>query len=401
MSSGTSYNWAYEQERERQRQAELRAELERLRVRQRQLRRLQVALATQGIRTASAEVAEVDAQAGSAQLSVAVTEARTSLDALESRLEEAVAQRTRERRTRWVATPVAAAELPPEPSLGTALAEERARTEAAVVATLARAAEELVATEATRCADDQLADLQRLAGSVGGLDPVRARRALIDIESRVASSIRRRRDSDRAEQIRIELLTLAGELPTEQRTALRRRIDGTPDTELAGLRDEVRAVVDRHHHRQARTEVTARVLAALREQGYELGEPFDDLLTDGPRVTVLTSVETPDYGVRLLLDPEHDRFQATTVRREGTSDTSRDQEVQQYLCKALDEIEADLATGGLSLHRVLRRPVQDRVATMPAHHWPATATSTSTTEVQQAEYERQRQAGRRAKGRTS
>ena len=358
-----------------------------------------MALATQGIRTASAEVAEVDTQAGSAQLSIAVTEARTSLDALESRLEEEVAQRTRERTARWMATPVAAVELPSEPSLGTALAEERARAEAAVGAPLARAAEELVAFEATRCADDQLADLRRRAERVGGLDPVRARRALVDIESRVASSIRRRRDSDHAEQTRIELLTLVGELPTEQRTALRRRIDGTPATELAGLRDEVRAVVERHHHRQARAEVTARVLAALRERGYELGEPFDDLLTDGPRVTVLTSTETPDHGVRLLLDPEHNRFQATTVRREGASDTSRDQEAQEGLCEALDEIEADLATGGLSLHRVLRRPVQDRVATMPAHHWPATAAST--TRAQQAEYQRQRQAGRRTKGRTS
>jgi len=403
LSSGTSYDWAYEQERERQRQAELRAELERLRVRQRQLRRLQVALATQGIRAASAEVAELDAQAGSAQLSIAVTEARTSLDALETRLEEAVAQRTQERAARWAATPAGAAELPPEPSLGAAVAEQRARADATVVAALARAAEELVATEATRCADDQLADLRLRAENVGGLDPVRARRALTDLESRVASSIRLRRDSDRAEQTRIELLTLAGELPPEQRTALRRRIGETPDTELADLRDEVRATVERHHHREARTEVTERVLAALREQGYELGEPFDDLLTDGPRVTVLTSAKTPDYGVRLLLDPENDRFQATTVRREGTTDTSHDQDVQQGLCDALDEIEADLATGGLRLHRVLRRPVQDKVATMPAHHWPATATSTgtSTTEAQKAEYERQRQAARRAKGRTS
>jgi len=403
VSSGSSYDWAYEQERERQRQAALRAELERLRVRQRQLRRFQVALATQGIRTAAAEVAELDAQAGSAQLSIAVTEARTGLDALETRLEEAVAQRTRERAARWAATPVAVAELPPQPSLRTAVAEERARADAAVVATLARAAEDLVATEATRCADDQLAELRQRAESVGGLDPARARRALTDLESRVAASIRLRQDTDRAEQIRVELLTLAGELPPEKRTALRRRIGDTPDTDLAALGDEVRTIVERHHHRQARAEVTERVLAALREQGYELGEPFDDLLTDGPRVTVLPSAKNPDYGVRLLLDPEHDRFHATTVRREGTTDAGRDQEVQQGLCDALDEIEADLATDGLRLHRVLRRPVQDRVATMPAHHWPATATSTtgSVTEAQKAEYERQRQAGLRAKGRNS
>ncbi|MFI7662862.1 hypothetical protein ACIBTW_28690 [Micromonospora parva] len=407
MSSGTSYDWAYARERERERQAELRAELERLRVRHRQLRRLQAALATQGIRAALAEVADVAADADSTQLGIAVTEARTSLDALEARLEGAVAQRSQERAARWAATPAVANDLPAEPSLVTALAEDRARVDRTAVAALARAAADLAETEAARCVDDERAELIRLAERVGELDAVRARRALTDLESRVAASIGRRRDLEQAEQTRVELLTLAGELPQEERTALRQRVARTPDGDLAGLGDEVRTVMAAHRRRQARVEVTEQVLAALGAQGYELGESFDDLLAGGRQVTLLTSAKTPDYGVRLTVDPERDRLMATTVRRDDADDGD-DQHAQQLVCDDLDLIEAELATGGLRLQKVLRRPVQPRVATMPARHWPAAVSSGQSAEAQRteelrqaAEYERQRRANQQAKGRTS
>ncbi|MFF0659120.1 hypothetical protein [Micromonospora tulbaghiae] len=406
MSSGTSYDWAYERERERERQAGLRAELERLRVRHRQLRRLQAALATQGIRAASAEVADVAADADSAQLSIAVTEARTSLDALEARLEGAVAQRTQERAARWAAAPAVADDLPVEPSLGAALAEERARADTTAVAALARAAAELVAMEAPRCAEGERVELARLAERVRGLDAIHARRALTDLESRVAASIRLRRDLEQAEQTRTELLILIGELPGEGRTALRERVADTPDAELAGLGDEVRAAVAAHRRREARAEVTEQVLAALRAQGYELGDSFDDLLAGGRQVTLLTSAKTPDYGVRLSVDPERDRFMATTVRRDDVDDDRGDQHAQQLVCADLDLIEAKLATGGLRLQTVLRRPVQPRVATMSAQHWQAAATPEASAERQRteqlrqaAEHARQRQANQQAKGR--
>jgi len=405
VSSGTSYDWVYEQERERQRQAELRAELERLRVRQRQLHRLRAALATQGIRAAAAEVAEPAATAVSAELSIAVTEARTSLDALESWMDDAVARRTQERAARWATAPAVAADLPPETSHSSTLAEERARSDAAAVGAPARAATELVETEGVRCVEDERAELVRRAERVRDLDPVHARRALTDLESRVAASIRRRRDGDRAEQTRIELITLAGELPGDQRAALRRRIGETPDAELAGLGDEVRAAAAAHHRRLARAAVTERVLAALRDQGYEVGESFGDLLAEGPPVTLLTSARTPAYGVRLTIDPERDRLQATTVRRDDVADTSGDQAAQQVMCDDLDQVEADLARAGLTLRTVLRRPVQPQVPTMPAQHWPAAADisdqAQQTEQLRRAgEQERRRQSTQRAKGRT-
>jgi hypothetical protein len=380
LSSGTSYDWTYERERERQRQAEIRA--------------------------ASAEVADVAADADSAELSIAVTEARAGLDALEARLEGAVAQRTRERAARWSATPAMAADLPLEPSLGAILTEERARADATAVATRARSAVELVEMEAARCVEDDRADLVRLAERVGDLDSVGAHRALTDLEARVAASIQRRRELEQAEQTRIELLTLAGELAGEERTALREQVNGTPDAELAAMGDEVRAAVAAYRRSQARSEVTEQVLAALREQGYEVGESFDDLLADGRQVTLLTSTKTPDHGLRLTIDPGRDRFQATTVRRDDIDDDQGDQAAQRLVCADLDRIEADLATGGLRLQTVLRRPVQDRVATMPARHWPAAATHEASAEAQRAEHlqraaahERQRQANQQAKGR--
>ncbi|GGM76351.1 hypothetical protein ACFFX1_52785 [Dactylosporangium sucinum] len=406
MSSGTSYDWAYEQERERQRQAELRAELERLRVRHRQLERLQNALATQGIRAARATVADVAQDASSAQLSIAVTEARTGLDALETRLESAVAERAQERAARWAATPAARTALPVEPSLGAALAEERA----AAAAALARAAAELVEAEAARCADDERDGLTRLAERVGDLDAAQARRALTDLESRLSASIQRRRDSEAAEQVRTELLTLAGELPAQPRAALRRRIRQTLDPDLAGLGPEVRETVAEHRRRHARIEVTAQVLAALRAQGYELGESFEDLLADGRQVALLTSAKTPGYGVRLTIDPDRDRLQATTVRRDDVADDAGDEAAQRLHCADFDRVEADLATGGLLLRTVQRRPVRSQVATMPARHWLA-ADQTAATESAQAqeaepqrraaEHERQRQAARQTKGRTA
>lgn len=405
MSSGTSYDWAYEQERERQRQSELRAELERLRVRHRQLERLQAALATQGVRAASAMVADVAQDATSAQLGFAVTEARTSLDALETRLETVVAQRTQERAARWAATPAMAVDLPPESSLGAALAEERARAEATALAAVARAATELVEAEAARCAEEDRAGLATVAAGV------RDRRALLDLESQVTASIRRRRESEQAEQVRIELLTLAGELGQEERAALRGRIRAAADRDLAALRPEVLEVVAAERRRRARVEVTDKVLAALRAQGYEVGESFDDLLTDGPPVTLLTSSKTPDYGVRLTVDPGRERLQATVVRRDDV-DGGDDRHAQKLVCDDLDQVQKDLMSGGLHLRTVIRRPVQEQVPTMAARHWPAVPAQVSDAahgsdaaeRAEQlrraAELERQRRAHQQQKGRT-
>ena len=403
MSSGTSYDWAYERERERQHQMELRAELERLRVEHRQLQRLRAALATQGIRAASVTIADVAQDATAAQLGVAVAEARTGLNALKARLDRASSQRAKQRAAQRAAVSRATVELPPEPSLRAALAQERAREKAAAVAALASAARELVATESARCAEDDHDRLVELAEGVGQLTADRARLTLVDLESRVAASIQRRRHEEEAEQVRMELLTLAGELDWEERAALRGRINSAPDEDLTPLRDQVLAAVAVHNHRRARTEVTEQVLAALRAQGYELGESFDNLLADNPPVTLLTSTKTPNYGVRLTVDPDRERLHTTVVRRDDVEDGD-DLHAQRLVCADLDRAQEDLTADGVHLRTVLRRPVQGRVPTMAARHWPTAPEQLSGAECAEqlrraAERERQARAHRQEKGR--
>ncbi|MFF5225132.1 hypothetical protein [Dactylosporangium sp. NPDC000521] len=410
MSSGTSYDWAYERERELQRQAELRAELERLRARSRSLSRLHAALASQGIRAELPRIADVPQDATSAQLSIVVTEARSGLDALQERLDNATSRRAQERAARWAALPAAVTELPQEPSLSAALAEARAKEQAAMVTRLAGAAVELVETEAPRCAEDDLSTLTDLAGRVAGMDVAHARRALTDLESRVTTSIRGRRDREAAEQLRAELLCLTGELGQQERTELRERLAATDDRDLAGLRPVIEQAAAGERRRRSRTEVAEQVLSALRAQGYEVGESFEDMLADGRDVRLLTSTNAPGYGVRVTVDEHRDQILTTIVRRDDVDDGG-DQRAQQLVCADLARVEEVVATGGVQLRAVLRRPPRAQVPTMPARHWPAQQTQAQIDAQQQAqeqeqrrraaEHERQRQAGQRTSGRSA
>ncbi|MEV4558701.1 hypothetical protein AB0K51_17150 [Kitasatospora sp. NPDC049285] len=401
MSSSAAYGWTY-RDLEAERQRRLRAQLAEQAQRAENLRRAQMRARLDELteraaelrgeaghlrrthRVAAVQVATVTVAAGadSAELARAVQRATEQNARAERELAQAVDRA-------WTALLADAATAPARPAAprrrGETPAEQAAAARAAaeqhqadVRARAVAEAEALLAREAARCdpADlPELALLRRELDTAPSAQSVRA--AHTDLMARVQESVERRRLADQRAELRAGLVQLVQDAEPAERDRLVAALTETEDPEP--LRAQVARAVAAADARRDRAQVAEALAAALREQDYQVGEDFADLLADSGEAVVPFDAPgdgggpAEGYGLRVVLSRDRAALSTAVVRGPGGAPAGeRDEEVQRWFCDAqLPAIEDSAREHGVQLERTSAMlPGLMAAPRLPAESWP-------------------------------
>ena len=239
------------------------------------------------------------------------------------------------------------------------------------------AAEALLATEAHRCAPDDLPDLdRRLADARSARRADQARLLLNDLAQAVRDSIGRRERAERVAIARATLLARVEEALPQDRGNLVAAIKAAPDPDdVAGLVDAAVARADQIAQRAA---VAAAAAAALADIGADVGEDFVTMLTARGEAAVRLGRGWDDgYGLLVSLPGDKAELSTVVVRHPGTvtdpdeaRQAARDRAAQQLFCdKGVKRFWGGLGQDGVRLNRVFWVEPGRLVRPVPEAQW--------------------------------
>jgi hypothetical protein len=393
MSSGYGGEWDYAATREAAAVREQRARLAALRQQATSLRAKAAAARRLGVR-ASPQIDDSEPAANASS-----TELATWANALDAAVTAASADLDHRMNAAWLTrlgvTPSRPASTTPRESATRAYARRREaeaadrdttsaftrnRDQAAVAEARAMLAESL-----TRC---DVADIEELEGLATALrdGDLAAEQAL---RRKLAGSIIRRAEAERAAHTRERLLSMISDALPAERAGLRAMITHAADPDQA--REHVERAVARADRVRAQVSVAAATADALRELGCEVGEDFSTFL--GSRGAAIAGLrDFPGYGVRVSVS-ESD-IETLVVRRVDAA-AGQDLAVQRAVCARLDPAWETLRRTGVGLSAYRRvEPGEEPVPEIGPAHWsaecPAAARSARRTDTTAATTEESR-----------
>ncbi|MET9880691.1 hypothetical protein ABZZ36_39725 [Actinacidiphila glaucinigra] len=377
MSNSAAYRWTYEDEQARKRR-ELRVQLTEEVTRSRVLRG-QAKAFRRVHRTAPVDVhiVTVPSRAEATELAAALESAREINRRAEAELSRAAA-------SIWSSPPEEndrpSATRPAVPATAPAHEDRVAQARASALAD----AERLLDRDGPACDPDDLPVFARRLEALRQARSVDAARTLLtDLGVLVHRSALRQRNAVRTAALRAVLLDRLEDAEPQDRQRLAAAVADAPDP--SALEDEVERAVARADLARSRAAVAARVMRALHERDYAVGQDFADLLAEEGSVVVpfgaaagaSGAAEVPDgYGLRVRLDA--DRELTTALVRApaiGTADggtsadpgAEADSRVQHWFCgDQLPRIEDAMGRQGVAL---------DRTAVLPPGVLPTTVVS--------------------------